>query len=503
MKRQISEQDKKLVQEQQRNQNGSLSCFISGEIIDLNNDEIEYDHILPYAKQGDTDLANIRIVKKIYNRRKSDQSLYEVRDNLKLEQLFIEKKNKIKLQDIFKLKDIEQKSLIFTKKDHSIVIDDGVDKKEFYLLFDNILEVEYFYGRIPVKWLENDDQEGLQPRVIDYKRLISLRNHLKFHPQLAPSIARLIDLKFKLFDGQHKLAAQVLNNNTEVDIKVYVSPDDTEKAKKLFDDLMITNLEAHSKHKQIPFYTSTLLDRLSVIYKEMLDEFTAKKAVGQHSEENFIKFLVAEKQQNKKDAKEMLKSAIMDNAIELSALRPFIAEASKDAAYPLSIDLLKKTIFSNTLYLEPSSANFKAVNDYRDTELENFKELAQLLVQHGYLNSWVQNIRGKELTDLELKSRRIWHKGAVSTWSPYLESILGMAFNFMTHDERKKLLYRDLMTSDQKERIKACLQRLFNHPLWDEPKGEIDSLLVSSTKQNELFDRKGLTEIYVLTGQSK
>ena len=73
----------------------------------------------------------------------------------------------------------------------------------------------------------------------------------------------------------------------------------------------------------------------------------------------------------------------------------------------------------------------------------------------------------------------------------------------MTHDERKKLLYRDLMTSDQKERIKVCLERLFNHPLWDEPKGEIDSLLVSSTKQNELFDRKGLTEIYVLTGQSK
>ena len=116
MKRQISEQDKKLVQEQQRNQNGSLSCFISGEIIDLINDEIEYDHILPYAKQGDTDLANIRIVKKIYNRRKSDQSLYEVRDNLKLEQLFIEKKNKIKLQDIFKLKDINKSPLFLRKK---------------------------------------------------------------------------------------------------------------------------------------------------------------------------------------------------------------------------------------------------------------------------------------------------------------------------------------------------------------------------------------------------
>ena len=59
------------------------------------------------------------------------------------------------------------------------------------------------------------------------------------------------------------------------------------------------------------------------------------------------------------------------------------------------------------------------------------------------------------------------------------------------------------MSNDQKERIKGCLDRLFNHPLWDEPKGDIDNLLVSSTKQTDLFDRKGLTEFYVLTGQSK
>lgn len=503
MKRQLSDSEKLQVQKQQSDQNGILRCFISGEIITLNIDDIEYDHILPYAKQGETDLSNIRIVKKYYNRRKSDQTLYEVRDNLKLEQLFNAKKNKIKLQDIFELKDISHKNICFSKKDNQIVVDDGTDERTFTLLFDEILKVGYFYGRIPIKWLENDDQEGLQPRVIDYKRLISLRNHLKDHPQLAPSIARLIDHKFKLFDGQHKLAGQVLNNMSEVDIKVYVSPDDPLKAKKLFDDLMMTNLEAHSKHKQIPFYTSTLLDRLSVIYKEMLDEFTEMKAVGQHSEENFIKLLVAEKQQSKTDAKQMLKSAIMDNAIELSALKPFIAEASKDAAYALSIDLLKKTIFSNTLFLEPSSANFKSITDYRDSELENFKELASLLVDCGYLNHWVHNIRGKDLTNVELKARRIWHKGSVSTWSPYLESILGMAFNFITHDERKKLLYREVMSNDQKERIKGCLDRLFNHPLWDEPKGDIDNLLVSSTKQTDLFDRKGLTEFYVLTGQSK
>ena len=56
MKRQLSDSEKLQVQKQQSDQNGILRCFISGEIITLNIDDIEYDHILPYAKQGETDL---------------------------------------------------------------------------------------------------------------------------------------------------------------------------------------------------------------------------------------------------------------------------------------------------------------------------------------------------------------------------------------------------------------------------------------------------------------
>ena len=52
----------------------------------------------------------------------------------------------------------------------------------------------------------------------------------------------------------------------------------------------------------------------------------------------------------------------------------------------------------------------------------------------------------------------------------------------------------------EKDRIASCLNRLFSHNLWDEPEGEIDSLLISARKQDDLFNRKGLTEKYVLTG---
>ena len=73
-KRQISDSDKQAVRKQQLGNDGSLLCFISGEVIGPE-DEIEYDHIQPFSKEGETSLANIRIVLKKHNRRKSDQSL--------------------------------------------------------------------------------------------------------------------------------------------------------------------------------------------------------------------------------------------------------------------------------------------------------------------------------------------------------------------------------------------------------------------------------------------
>ncbi|HZG00654.1 MAG TPA: HNH endonuclease signature motif containing protein, partial [Chitinophagales bacterium] len=222
MRRQLTDSEKQTIRKQQLAADGSLRCFISGEVIS-DSDEVEYDHIHPVSKDGVTDIPNMRAVLKKFNRRKTDQSLYDVRDNLKLERLFELKKNNIKLQDILGLKDVQHKNIHVVLGQDAIIIDDGIDTKNYSLLFDDKLETHYFYGRIPIKWLENDDQEGLQPRVIDYKRLITIRDHLKDHPQLAPSISRLVGGRLKLFDGQHKLAGQILNNVAEIDVKVYIS----------------------------------------------------------------------------------------------------------------------------------------------------------------------------------------------------------------------------------------------------------------------------------------
>lgn len=265
---------------------------------------------------------------------------------------------------------------------------------------------------------------------------------------------------------------------------------------------MITNLEAHSKHKQMPFYTSTLLDKLSEIHKEFLEKFIETKPPETHTEENLVKFLVTEQQYSSAEAKNMLISAIKTQAKEQSVLKDHLASASKDANYPITDDLLSKTILPNTLFLAPSKARFKSDTDFRDSELENFKVISILLVEKGCLTDWVTKKRNTTLTNIQLKSRRIWHKGSMLTWAPYLKDVIINACNMQTQDEREKLLYRKQFTQEQIERISTCLARLFNHNLWNEPEGEIDNLLVSAQKQDELFSRKGLTTMFVLTGHN-
>ncbi len=500
-KRKLSRSEEQNVINIQRESDGSLRCFISGEVINEDSDELEFDHVDPFSKGGSTDLNNIKAVLKKYNRRKSDQTLYEVRDNLKLERLFQEKKNSIKLQDILSLKSVEYRTVHITQDKQTITITDGTEQYSFALFKDSILNVDYFYGRIPLKWIQNDDQEGLQPRVIDYKRLLSLRKHLKDHPQIAPAVARLLGSVIRLFDGQHKIAAQTLNNVIEIDVKVYVSPENEKESKKLFDSLMITNLEAHSKLRQVPFYTSTVYERLSVIYKEYWEEFISQKPPAQHSEVNFISFLVSEKEHTKASASAIFRAAVKESVLSQSPLSPFIAEASKDKNFPITQDLME-SIFPYCIYLHPSNAIFGTTEDFRRQEVTNFYLLCELLVEYGLLNKWNPRVSNISLSSEELKPRRIWHKGSVLTWAPYLKDIISNAFNMVTEQERTQLLYRTETTSDQKGRIEACLKRLFGHSMWDMPEGQIDTLLSSSKKQDDFFKQYNLTPHYVVVGQS-
>jgi len=156
----------------------------------------------------------------------------------------------------------------------------------------------------------------------------------------------------------------------------------------------------------------------------------------------------------------------------------------------------------NLLYLEPSISPIQSDKDYREEELENFKMISQIICNKGKLNEWVSTNKN-EITDNQRKIKRFWYKGSVMTWAPFLKSIIFNSLSIITNDERVRLLYRPKIQDYQLKSIEICLDRLFNHPMWDEPiGGDIDTFLTNSNRQNEFFQKKGLTEIYILTGKN-
>jgi len=498
--RQISETEKQIVLKNQRDSKGVLYCFISGEIIDENNDEIEYDHLTAYAYDGPSDIVNVRAVLKEYNRRKREQTLYDVRDQIYIQKLYTKKQNDVKLQDILEYKGCENKNVKIFIDNNTIYIADSEEKREFAIYHDDILEVDYFYCRIPIKWIKNDDQEGLQPRVIDQKRLFELSKHLKQHPQLAPAIARILNNQIYLFDGQHKTAAQILNGKTEIDCKVFVSPESSELTRKLFDQLMITNLDAHSKLRQVPFYNSTLIERFAVIYKEIWEDFTQTEQPQNHSEEKFFQHIITKTSHSRAYASDIIRSMIIESNLSASSLTNYIAKATKDNNYPLSMEVTKSYILPYCLYLSPSDALFDSNGDFRNNEVSNFQIFSKIIEEKSLIDKWVPSKRNFTPNTEQTKAKRIWHKGAVMTWGPMLPDILINTCNLRTTDERKKLLYRQPLTQDQIDRITTCLERLFDHSLWIDPKPEVDKLLMSASRQDDLFNKYSLTINYILTG---
>jgi hypothetical protein len=240
-----------------------------------------------------------------------------------------------------------------------------------------------------------------------------------------------------------------------------------------------------------------------LFFKALLEEFIIPSAPESHTERNFVQFLITVRLYSREGAKDILDQAIKMAALHGCALEPYVAVALSDASFPITIDLLEKTLFPALLYLDPSAAKFMTAQDYRTAEAEHFAEVTKLIVTETKIVNWIQNEKGKTLTKQQLKARRIWHRGSVLTWSPYLRSILNFALQAMTSDERERLLYRESISDHQWLIVKNCLHRLFSHPLWDEPEGEVDCLFVSSKKQDDYFAKKGLTEKYVINGVSQ
>jgi HNH endonuclease len=263
-RRQISDAEKARVLERD-----GLRCFIDGHPIDSEAD-VEFDHIQPWSEDGRSAVDNIAVVCKRHNREKRNLSLSEYRDRLALRRFF-EGAKKRRLDDLLSDRlgrDGFGKPLPIEVNDTEAItyLDTGPERAR--LLTCPATREKYFYASVPVVFVKNDVE--LQPRALEPERLWELYRHLRRYTQLQPAIARFVDGGLLVFDGQHKAAAQVWAGRDALDCKIYIDPD-VRRIKE-------TNLSAHDKLRQMPFYTSTLLEKYAGMASEDWEDSSCRVA---------------------------------------------------------------------------------------------------------------------------------------------------------------------------------------------------------------------------------
>lgn len=482
--RQIGDADKKAVLERQ-----GLRCFIDNHPIESEAD-VEYDHIQPFSESGVTVIDNIAVVCKRHNRDKRNLSLSEYRDRLALRRFF-EGARKRRLDDLLQDK-LGQgefgKPVSFSLEENEAVVRFDGNEARAPLLVCPATEETYFFASVRVAFIRNDVE--LQPRALEPERVWELYRHLLRHTQLQPAVARLVDGVLMVFDGQHKAAAQVWAGRSAIDCKVYVDPDVRR--------LKETNLSAHDKLRQMPFYTSTLLEKYAGMASEDWDEFLLTP--GPKTESAFVGFMRTKADLSRPEAIKRIRSLIYKDILEHrdNQLRDYIAEENRTRENPLTMYRLENTFFAEFIAPPPLDDEFESEAYHRDEERENFVRLVNLIVERVLADRWAPERKDAGHTF----AARVFSAGALRAWVPFLRDALAPALHVFEHEERRRILYRQLGDADF-EHVERLVTRLFSHKVWEDPDPELNDLRYDNAERaKEMLRRWGLTPNWILGGDA-
>ena len=253
----------------------------------------------------------------------------------------------------------------------------NLDINELPIYEDKMSGEKYFFTLLPIQYIHHDDK--INPRTIGSNVTKLLAEFYKRNPQLHVSLGYIENVEtgvseVKLFDGQHKAAAQIMLGVTEIPVRVFVEPDK--------DRLIESNFNAGTTLKQVAFDKSIQRHLGSSLYVDRVERY--QKSVGlaadnfSFSEKVLINYYKGESREMKRYIIDSVKDAITHS--EDNRLRQYIDMGGRAKEKPLSYSTVEKTFYSFFICPDALETNidYKLEEGLNPRDLEK-KQLIRLM----------------------------------------------------------------------------------------------------------------------------
>jgi hypothetical protein len=479
----LSPEERRTVRDRLWHRQGGM-CFITGHQMDLGSDDLEIDHVIPTRDKGPDEESNWALVFARANESKQASHLYVARVLNRLEGIR-KKANDARGANLghvlaeygggkYALKvRMDQDTISFSLPELQQYAPTSVP-----VWMDELSGMKTAFLKLPIEYLHHDDK--VNPRSIGNSIRGLVEEFHRKRPQLHVPLAWIDSNehgggKIRLFDGQHKAAAQILLDQRHLPVRVFLNPDT--------DVLITTNTNAGTNLRQVAFDKSTQRHLGASILGDRIERYLHDKSKSsgdeQFSERDLVEHFRGEQRQMRRYILDAQRNAISHS--EENKLRDFIEWGGKGGDKPISYSSIEKTFFSQFIGKEMLETPFYGVSvlgeNPRDLERRQIVKLMTLIAEAFYtdrkydfargtdkLENKIQ--KGEKIPDDHLRAYRIGREEVLNAWLPFVGKVIVNYFQNNGKNVRSERLFQYQFPAQLWTNIKNFLAHLGRLPLW-------------------------------------
>lgn len=462
-------------------------CFICEDPVDLvlHKGQVHIDHIDPLAEDGLDAENNFALTHASCNLKKGASNLLVARRLAEFERLQQDAqkagKRGANLGDVLERHGGAKAPMRLRKHDGTVefslpeVGDNAIRKASLFR--DKLSEMESFFACLPLEYLHHDDR--INPRSIGANIRGLIEEFLAKRPQLHVALAWWEpDAEgagpIKVFDGQHKAAAQILLGVREMPVRIFVEPNENV--------LLQANTNAGGKLRQVAFDSAVMRHLGSSLYVDRVRQYRKMRGLAEDdysfSEKDLVQFFRGERREMTRYIIDAQRDAVTQDAT--NKLLEFVEWAGKGAERPLSYNSIERSFFKEFLYKKPLETSIdmglEQGNNPRMLEREQLVRIMSLFATVFFIGHWDPDLGGRRLEN-KLRDGESIPPGHIRAWRIAREEVLANVLRWvrlvitnyyafagkMAHDD---MLLQSRLPNELWDRIENFLESMAQLPCW-------------------------------------